>query len=98
MKIQQKMPAPIRIYTQLGCVPCDATKKYFQDRGVHIEVVIVDELLKQGIARSLEVKELQTPITMCYAGEATQLVIGYSPEAFDKFIEDSKDFKIPHVL
>ena len=62
--------------------PVTLRKNISRDRGVPIEVVIVDELLKQGIARSLEVKELQTPITMCYAGEATQLVIGYSSGSF----------------
>src|SRR5271170_2569426 len=87
MNIRLKMPAPIRIYAQLGCSPCEETKNYFSDRSIATEVVIVDELLTQGIPRSLGIPKLLTPITVCYAGDRTQLVVGYNPEAFDGFIE-----------
>jgi len=96
--IKPKMPKAVRIYTQLGCNPCAETEKYFAEHGVSTEIIIVDDLLKQAIPKELGMKEILTPITVCYTGENPQLVVGYNPQVFDVFINNSKNFKEPRYL
>ena len=80
----------ITVYTNPGCVQCDATRKYLTDRNTRFDVVdlSIDEL---ALAAVKDLGYMQAPVVFVrYPNGSETHWSGFQPSRLDGFIATSK--------
>jgi hypothetical protein len=73
-----------RMYSIDGCKFCQAAKELFEQNEIELEVVRMDQLLFDGIAKSLGVQQVSLPIVANYL--TNELCLGYKTDVLNTWI------------
>ena len=67
----------IKIYSTATCVYCKAEKAFLDEKGVHYDVVMVDEDEKLADELLKESGGLSVPFTIITDGDKTEKILGF---------------------